>query len=61
MPPMALTESQVVILYFFTIKYEYFDQSLACVVNSIHKIHENILLNQDFFNWDISHHGAIGL
>ena len=61
MPPMASTESQVVILYFFTIKYEYFDQSLACVANSIHKIHENILLNQDFFNWDISHHGAIGL
>ena len=61
MPPMALTESQVVILYFFTIKYEYFDQYLACVANSIHKIHENILLNQDFFNWDISHHGAIGL
>ena len=50
MPPMAFTESQVVILYFFTIKYEYFDQSLACVANSIHKIHENILLNQDFFH-----------
>ena len=46
---------------FFWIKYNYIDQSLACVANSIHMIHENILLNQDFFNWDISHHGAIGL
>ena len=61
MPPMALTESQVVILFYFYDKYEYFDQSLACVANSIHMIHENILLNQDFFNCDIWHHGAIGL
>ena len=60
MPPMALAEAQVVILYFFPIKYKYIDQSLVYVANSIHMIRENILLNHDFFNWDISHDGDIG-
>ena len=58
-PPMALAEAQVVIYLFFSIKYKYIDQSLVCVAYSIHMIHANILLNQDFFNWDISHHGVI--
>ena len=59
MPPMALADAQVVILFYFSIKYKYIEQSLVCVAYSIHMIRENILLNQDFFNWDISHHGAI--
>ena len=47
-------------IYIFFEKYKYIDQSLVCVAYSIHIIRENILLNQDFFNWDISHHGDIG-
>ena len=47
-------------IFFFLDEIQIFDQSLTCVAYSIHMIHENILLNQDFFNWDISHHGAIG-
>ena len=43
MPPMALTEAQVAILYIFKIKYKYFDQSLVCVTYSIHMFHENTL------------------
>ena len=31
MLPMALTEEQVVILYFLGIKYNYIDQSVVCV------------------------------
>ena len=48
MPPMALTESQVVILYFFGIKYNYIDQSVVCAANSFHMIHENTLLKSGF-------------
>ena len=46
--PMALTESQVVILYFFWIKYNYIDQSVVCAANSFHMIHENTLLKSGF-------------
>ena len=62
MPPMALAEAQVVILYFFWIKYNYIDQSVVCVAYSIHMIYEYTThyQNHSFFNWDISHHGAIG-
>ena len=45
---MALAEAQVVILYFFRIKYKYIDQSLVCVAYSIHMIHENTLLKPGF-------------
>ena len=44
----GLAEAQVVILYFFRIKYEYIDQSLVCVAYSIHMIHENTLLKSRF-------------
>ena len=45
---MELTEAQVVILFIFSIKYEYFDQSLVGVAYSIHMIHENTLLKSGF-------------
>ena len=48
MPPMALTESQVVIVYFFGIKYNYIDQSVVCAANSFHMIDENTLLKSGF-------------
>ena len=46
MPPMALAEAQVVIILFFFDKIQ------------VHR--QKILLNQDFFNRDISHDGDIG-
>ena len=63
MPPMALTEAQVVILYFFGIKYNYIDQSVVCVAYSFHMIYEYTThyQNHTFFNWDISHQGATGI
>ena len=62
MPPMALAEAQVVILYFFGIKYNYIDQSVVCVAYSFHMIYDHAThQNHSFFNCDISHHGATGI
>ena len=35
-------------ILFFSIKYNYFEQSLVCVAYSIHMIHENTLLKSGF-------------
>ena len=48
MPPMALTEAQVVILYFFGTKYNYIDQSVVCVVYSFHMTYKYTLLKTGF-------------
>ena len=45
---MVLAETQIVILYFFGIKYNYIDQSVVCAANSFHMIHENTLLKLGF-------------
>ena len=59
MLPMALAEAQVVILFFFGIKYYYIDQSAVCVGYSFHMIYDYAThQNHSFFNWNISHHGA---
>ena len=42
MPPMALAEAQVVILYFFWIKYNYIDQSKQIHLVLVDVIKENI-------------------
>ena len=51
MPPMALTEAQVVILVFFGTKYNYIDQSVFCVAYSIHMTYKYTLLKKGFLQF----------
>ena len=58
---MALAEAQVVILYFFWIKYNDIDQSAICVAYSFHMIYGYTLLKSQFLQLGHIAPGATGI